>query len=79
MHESTMSRKRAAKEIERNLGALLVGRVIEHGRNALEEISREMGRMVVESVFLLEREEIAGPDYHPKVRGVSINQAIKYS
>jgi hypothetical protein len=64
MHESTMSRKRAAKEIERNLGALLVGRVIEHGRNALEEISREMGRMVVESVFLLEREEIAGPDYH---------------
>jgi len=71
MHESTMSRKRAAKEIERNLGALLVGRVIEHGRNALEEISREMGRMVVESVFLLEREEIAGPDYHPKVRGVS--------
>lgn len=27
--------------------------------------------MIVESVFLMEREEIAGPDYHPKVRGVS--------
>jgi transposase-like protein len=27
--------------------------------------------MIVESVFLIEREEIAGPDYHPKTHGVS--------
>ncbi len=71
MRESTMSRKRAAKVLGTDLGAWLVGKVIERGRNAMSDLTREIGRMVVESVFLLEREEIAGPDYHPTVRGVS--------
>jgi hypothetical protein len=64
MHESTMSHKRAAKEIESNPGILLVGKVIERGQNALEEISGEIGRIVAESVFLLEREALGGSDYH---------------
>jgi putative transposase len=71
MQESTMSRKRAAKVLESYLGTWLVGKVIDRGRNAMSELTREIGRMVVESVFLLEREEIAGPDYHPRARGVS--------
>jgi transposase-like protein len=66
-----MSRKHAATVLGTDVGPWLVGRVISHGRKALGELTREVGRMVVESVFLLEREEIAGPDYHPKVQGVS--------
>jgi putative transposase len=71
MQESTMSRKRAAKVLGTDHGAWLVSRVIAEGRNAIGELTRKMGRMVVESVMLMEREEIAGPDYHPKVRGVN--------
>lgn len=71
MQESTMSRKRTAKVLGADYGTWLVGKVIDRGRNAMSELTREIGRMVVESVFLMEREEIAGPDYHPKVRGLS--------
>lgn len=51
MHKSTMLRKCAAKVIKSDFGALLVGRAIEQGRNAMEEISRKIGRIGMESVF----------------------------
>jgi len=45
------------------LGTLV--RVIHSGKQALDAVMLEMGRMVGESIMLMEREEIAGPDYHP--------------
>ena len=40
-----------------------VVRVISFGKQALDAVMLEMGRMVAESVMLMEREEIAVPDY----------------
>ena len=34
-------------------------------KQALDAVMLEMGRMVAESVMLMEREEVAGPDYYP--------------
>jgi putative transposase len=45
------------------LGTLF--RVINQGKKALDEVMLDMGRMVAESIMLIEREEIAGPDYYP--------------
>ena len=40
-------------------------RVIRSGKQALDAVMLEMGRMVAERVMLIEREELAGPDYYP--------------
>jgi len=40
-------------------------RVLHTGKQALDAVMLEMGRMVAESVMLIEREELAGPDYYP--------------
>lgn len=34
-------------------------------KQALDAVMLEMGRMVAESVMVMEREEVAGPDYYP--------------
>lgn len=48
------------------LGTLV--RVIHSGKQALDAVMLEMGRMVAESVMLMEGEEIAGPEYYPTDR-----------
>jgi transposase-like protein len=40
-------------------------RVISSGKQALDSVMLEMGRLVAESIMLIEREELAGPDYYP--------------
>lgn len=40
-------------------------RVMVEGKRAMDELFCDMGRMLAESVLLIEREELAGPDYHP--------------
>lgn len=40
-------------------------RIISHGKHALDNVFLDMGKMVAESIMLMEREELAGPDYHP--------------
>lgn len=45
------------------LGTLV--RVINQGKKALDEVMLDMGRTVAESIMLIEREELAGPDYYP--------------
>jgi len=35
------------------------------GKRALDATMQEIGRMVAETIMYMEREEIAGPDYHP--------------
>ena len=54
---------RALAGEERLLGTLV--RVIRSGKQALDAVTLEMGRMVAESVRLIEREEVAGPDSDP--------------
>ena len=39
-------------------------------RQALDAVMLEMGRMVAESIMLIEREELAGPDYYPTHPGL---------
>jgi hypothetical protein len=58
-----MAGLRAISDKERMLGTLV--RVISSGKQALDAVMLEMGRMGAESVMLIEREEIAGPDYYP--------------
>jgi len=45
------------------LGTLF--QVINRGKKALDEVMLDMGRTVAESIMLMEREEMAGPDYYP--------------
>lgn len=40
-------------------------RVMSTGKQALDAVALEMGKMVAESIMLMEREVLAGPDYHP--------------
>ena len=69
MREDTRQRKhamaglRAISGEQQVLGILT--RVIHSGKQALDAVMLEMGRLVAESVMLIEREEIAGPDYYP--------------
>jgi len=69
MRSDTRQRKHAMAGLrviageERMLGTLV--RVISSGKQALDAVMLEMGRMVAESVMLIEREEVAGPDYYP--------------
>jgi transposase-like protein len=39
--------------------------VINNGKQALDALMLDMGRSIAESIMLMEREEIAGPDYYP--------------
>lgn len=69
MRRDTRQRKKALVGLtaisgkDGTLGTLV--RVISSGKQALDALMLEMGRMVAESVMLLEREEVAGPDYDP--------------
>lgn len=42
-------------------------RVIANGKQALDDLFMDMGRIRAESIMLMEREELAGPDYHPTI------------
>jgi putative transposase len=69
MTRDTRRRKRALAGLraisgqDGMLGPLV--RVISSGKQALDAVMLEMGRLVAESVMLMEREEVAGPDYDP--------------
>ena len=69
MRRDTRQRKRALAGLraisgqDAMLGTLV--RVISSGKQALDAVMLEMGRMVAESVMLMEREEVSGPDYYP--------------
>ena len=54
---------RAISGQNRMLGTLV--RVISSGKQALDAMMLEMGRMVAESVMLIEREEVTEPDDYP--------------
>ena len=74
MRRETRQRKHAMAGLraltgqDEMLGTLV--RVISSGKQALDAVMLEMGRMVAESVMLIEREEGAGPDYFPTDPGL---------
>ena len=69
MRKDTRQRKRALVGLRAIAGRdEMLGtrvRVISSGKQALDAVMMEMGRMVAESIMLMEREEVAGPDYYP--------------
>lgn len=45
-----------------------MGEIITHGKRAFDQCAMELGRMLAETIMYMEREEMAGPDYHPTDR-----------
>jgi putative transposase len=69
MREDTIRRKKASRLFEQiEGGKWLAGRVaqiVTQGKQGLDGLVIGLGRMVAEAIMYMEREEIAGPDYHP--------------
>ncbi|MBK9038594.1 MAG: hypothetical protein IPL83_05415 [Bdellovibrionales bacterium] len=69
MKRSTRQRKQSANQIQQLLGednfALKVAQTIRWGKASIDSLNHEIGRMLVESILLMDRENIAGPDYAP--------------
>jgi len=63
-----MAGLRAISGEQQLLGTLV--RVIGSGKQALDAVMLERGRMVAESIMFIEREELAGPDYYPTHPGL---------
>jgi transposase-like protein len=42
--------------------------VLEQGKRAFDACALELGRMLAQTMMYMEREEMAGPDYHPRDR-----------
>ncbi|TAK74564.1 MAG: IS256 family transposase [Gammaproteobacteria bacterium] len=69
MRIDTKKRKNAMHGFKQMTGTELAReslyRVISQGKRALDNAFLDIGRMMAESIMLMEREELAGPDYHP--------------
>jgi hypothetical protein len=44
--------------------------IIQNGTRALNQLTGELGRQLAEAILCIEREERAGPDYHPTEQGL---------
>jgi len=69
MKNTTRKRKKAIRGIEAAFGRQEIieqmYRVFAKGKQGFDECMKEMGRMMAETIMYIEREELAGPDYHP--------------
>lgn len=68
MKEITRERKKAKRLFEVSGGEWLKEQMIQimtHGKRAFDESALKVGRMLAETILYMEREEVAGPDYHP--------------
>jgi transposase-like protein len=65
----TRNSKESARNLTRAIGhermLRLKDEVFEAGKAALDGVVNDLGRLLVEGILLMEREQIAGPDYHP--------------
>jgi transposase-like protein len=70
MRNDTRKRKNATAAFEKmedqSWWAKHVAGIIAQGKTALDMTALEIGKKVAEAVMYIEREEYAGPDYHPK-------------
>lgn len=69
MKVETKNRKKAMKGFRQMTGSEYAKeslyRIMVEGKLAMDALFRDMGKMLAESVLLMEREELAGPDYYP--------------
>ena len=69
MKQSTKQRKHNSRYFQQILGedsfAEKVAETIAIGKRTIDSLNQEIGRMLVESILLVDRENIAGPDYAP--------------
>jgi putative transposase len=69
MRIDTKRRKKAMAGFKQMTGSELANQslhlIINQGKRALDDVFMGIGRMIAESIMLMEREELAGPDYHP--------------
>jgi putative transposase len=70
MKRNTKQRKESASQFQQLLGednfTSRVAEIINVGKKAIDTLNQEIGKMLVESILLMDRENIAGPDYAPK-------------
>ena len=69
MKNSTKRRKETANHFQQMIGrnnfAQKITEIISVGKKAVDSLNHELGKMMVESIFLMDRENISGPDYAP--------------
>ncbi len=69
MRRDTKKRKKATQALqaaqEKAWWTDRMFQVMVGGKRALDATMQEIGRMVAETIMYMEREELAGPDYHP--------------
>lgn len=69
MRLSTKHRKKAIAGFEGIFGREGLGghlaEILVRGKQGLDALLLELGRMLAETIMYIEREEISGPDYHP--------------
>jgi len=69
MKETTKKRKNAIGGIGKACGRQWIVeqlyQVYAKGKQGFDACMKEMGRLMVETIMYIEREEMAGPDYHP--------------
>jgi len=69
MRVETKKRKKAMTGLKQMTGEEVAKqslyRIMVEGKRALDALYGDMGRMLAESILLMEREELAGPDYYP--------------
>lgn len=68
MKEITRERKNAKRLLEVSGGEWLqkqMVNIVTQGKKAFDECAMKVGRMLAETILYMEREEMAGPDYHP--------------
>ncbi len=74
MKVNTKNRKNARRGFEQILGRqALIDRmyqIVSQGKQGLDAFLLELGRMMAETIMYIDREEVAGPDYHPKDSGI---------
>jgi hypothetical protein len=69
MRRDTIQRKNATKGFPGGLGLMetegVLKRVLVEGKRAIDDAILQIGRMFVEAILLIEREERTGADYQP--------------
>jgi len=69
MKESTKKRKKARVGMEEALGKEEIlnqmYKIYAKGKAGFDVCMKELGKMMAETIMYIDREEIAGPDYHP--------------
>lgn len=74
MKKSTRRRKESAKDFSRIIGEYEFTRkvfeTISWGKKTFDSLNYELGRMLCESILLMDRERLSGPDYQPYDSGI---------